>query len=123
MQIVDVLGDDSRDLACTIERSERAMSASGPGGSKCRLHGKPPPPGFVARLLVSYELVERDRPVARPQSARRAEIGNAAFGRDAGAGKGHDDGGRGDHLTEALDAALKIPGDHGRFIRTCWPKL
>src|SRR5579872_7313056 len=116
MQIVDVLGDHGRDLAGTIERGKRAVTASGPGGRKRRLHGKAPPPRFIARLLACDELVERDRPVARPQSARRAEIGNAAFGRDAGAGEGNDDGRRGDHLAEALNAALKILGDHGLAI-------
>ena len=107
MQIVDVLGDDGRDLAGAIERGERAVAASGPGGRECRLHGKAPPPGFVARVLACHELVERDRPVAGPQSARRAEVGNAAFGRDAGAGERNDDGRRGDHLAEPFHAALQ----------------
>src|SRR5262249_56593006 len=44
-------------------------------------------PGFEPCFLRSEIGAELDRFVTGPKAARRAEIGNAAFGRDAGAGK------------------------------------
>src|SRR4051794_39592731 len=84
------------------------MAAAGSGRRKDLLHREAPAPGFVARLLAGDELVEWDRAVARPNSARRAEVGDAALGRDAGAGERHDPFGFGDHVAETLDAAAKI---------------
>ena len=80
MQIVDILGDDGGDLAGLVERGERAMTASRLRRGKSRLHRKAPPPCLVPGVRTGDEFIERDRPVAGPQAARRAEIGNAAFG-------------------------------------------
>src|SRR6185437_16876749 len=62
------------------------------------------------------EFIERDRAVAGPQSARRSEIRNAAFGRYAGTGERHDRGRRGDHVAELFKAGAEIRCDHGRTI-------
>src|SRR5579863_9451576 len=102
MQIVNVLGDDGGNLAGAVERGERAMAAPWLGRGESRLHGEAPPPGFVARIFADDEFIKGDRPVAGPQPARRAEVGNTALGRDTGAGKGNDDGCLGDHVAELL---------------------
>src|ERR1700738_2471920 len=86
MQIVDVLGDHGGDLAGPVERSQCAVAAPWLRRGEYRLHRKAPPPCLVAGVLAGNEFIERDRAVAGPQSARRAEIGNAAFCRDAGTG-------------------------------------
>src|SRR5438270_532731 len=65
----------------------RQMAAAGPRGGEVLLHGKAPPPRLVARVLARDELIERDRLVRRPNPARRTEIRDAAFGRDAGSGE------------------------------------
>ena len=108
MQIVDVLGDDGRNLAGLVERGQRAVTAPGPRRGEGRLHRKTPPPCLVPRIGTGDEFIERDRTVAGPQSAGRTKIGNAAFGRNAGAGKGNDGGGLGDHVAELFHAAAKI---------------
>ena len=90
MQIVDVLRHHRRHLAGAIEASQRPMAAPRLGLAELVAHGEAAPPGFVARFLAGQELVERDRPVLGPNPARRAEIGDAAFGRDAGAGERQD---------------------------------
>src|ERR1700731_1478386 len=84
MQIVDVLGDDGGNLAGAVEARPPPVSPPRPGIAELVGHGKTPPPGFVARLLAGQELVERDRLVLGPKAARRAEIGDAAFGGNAG---------------------------------------
>src|SRR5260370_17608573 len=78
MQIVDVLGDDGRNLAGLVERGERAVAASRPRRGECRLHRKAPPPRLISRVLAGDEFIEVDRTLAGPQSARRPEIGNTA---------------------------------------------
>ena len=109
MQIVDVLGDDRGDLAGLVERGQRPVPAAGLRRGKGRLHRKAPPPGFVPRLGTCDEFVERDRAIAGPQPARRAEVGNTAFGRNAGAGEGNDTGCLGDHVAEALRRRCEDP--------------
>jgi hypothetical protein len=69
VQIVDVLGDDGGNFAGPVQRGERAVTASGLGCGKCRLHRKSPPPGFRPRIGAGDEFIERDRAVAGPQSA------------------------------------------------------
>ena len=108
MQVVDVLGHDGGNLARLIKRRQRAMTAARLGRGEGRLHRKPPPPCFVAGVLAGDEFVVGDRPVAGPQSAGRAEIGNAGFGGDTGAGKGNNDFRLGDHVAELFHAAAKI---------------
>ena len=118
MQVVDVLGDYGGNLARPVERGQGTVTAAGFGRRKSRLHRKAPPPGFVAGILAGDEFIERDRPVAAPQPARRTEVGNAAFGRNAGAGEGNDAGGFGDHVAELFHAAAKIRCDHGLTSET-----
>src|SRR6202166_2306715 len=84
MQVVDVLGDDGGNLAGAIEARQRPVSPPRPGIAELVGHGEAAPPGFVARLLARQELVEWDRLVLGPKAARRAEIRDAAFGRNAG---------------------------------------
>jgi len=47
------------------------------------------PPRLQPRLLRGEEVAELDRLVPRPEAAGRAEIRDAAFGRDARTGKDH----------------------------------
>src|SRR3989442_7021550 len=91
MQVVDVLRDHGRRLAGAVETGERKVPATGLGGEKLRVHGKAPPPSFVAHRLAREELVERDRPILRPEPAAGTEIGNAALGGNAGSGERGDD--------------------------------
>jgi len=108
MQVVDVLGHDGGNFARFVERRQRAMTSARPGRGKGRLHGKTAPPCFVAGVLAGDEFIVGDRPVAGPQSAGRAEIGNAGFGGDAGAGERNNDFRLGDHVAELFHAAAKI---------------
>src|SRR5205085_9465818 len=68
MQIVDILGDDGRNLAGPVQRSQRAMTASRPRLRKHRLHGETPPPRLCPGIRTGHEFVERDRAVTGPQS-------------------------------------------------------
>ena len=52
MQIVDVLRDQRRTLAGTIETRQGAMPAAGLRARETLLHGEAPPPGFVPHLLA-----------------------------------------------------------------------
>ena len=87
VQIVDVLRHHRRRLAGPVEAGERPMAAARPGAAEAVLHGETPPPRLVAHVAARQEVVERDRPVPGPEAARRAEIGDTALGRDAGAGE------------------------------------
>ena len=58
------------------------------------------------------EFIERNRCVLGPDPARRAEIGNAAFGRDAGARERNDNLGRLHHLAQARRRSVKVAHDH-----------
>src|SRR6185503_10615157 len=122
VQVVDILRHQSRHLAGAVEARQRAMAAAGPGGGKARLHGEAPPPGLVAHLPAAKEVVELDRPVFAPQPAGRAEIRDAAFGRDAGAGERHDPARGGDQLAQAVDGAVEIGGDHRYNVRRAVPR-
>ena len=53
MQVVDILRDHRRNLACAIEARERAMPTAWLGIAELIAHGKAPAPGFVARLLAA----------------------------------------------------------------------
>src|SRR5205085_6837343 len=117
VQIVDVLGDDRRRLAGPVERGERTVPPPRLGRGKGRFHGKASPPGLVAGLLAHDELVEIDRAIFGPDAAGRAEVGDAAFRRDAGAGEGHDGGGFRDQFAEPLHAAAQILGNHWAVLK------
>src|SRR4051812_24453356 len=98
VQIVDILRDDGRDLARLIERRQRPVPAARPRRGKGGLDRKAAAPCLVAGFLTGDEFLVTDRPVAGPYAAWRAEVGNPAFGRDAGAGEWNDKLCGGDHL-------------------------
>src|SRR4029077_5106388 len=91
MQVVDILGDDGGHLTGAVKARQRPVSAARPGIAELVGPGEAAAPGFVARLLARQELVEWDRLVLGPQPPGRAEIGNAAFGRNTGPGKWDND--------------------------------
>ena len=91
VQIVDVLRHHAGRLAGPVERSQRTVPAPRLCAAELILHGEAPPPGLVAHLLAGQEIGELDRPHLGPDAAGRAEIRDAAFGRDAGPGERHDD--------------------------------
>ena len=88
MEVVDILGDDRTHLAGAIKASESEMPAAGLCLRELLLHGKAPAPSLVTHLLARQKLVERDRPVLRPQSARGTKVWNSALGRNPRAGEG-----------------------------------
>ncbi len=89
MQPVDVLGDDRADFAAANQFGDRTMTAVGGSAAKNLLHRKAAPPGFAPRLFRGEKIGKIDRRHAGPDAARAAEIGNAGFSADAGAGKDH----------------------------------
>src|ERR1700688_4767198 len=112
MQVVDVLGDDGGTLAGTIEARQRPVSPPRPGIAELVGHGKAAPPGFVARLLARQELVERDRLVLGPKAPRRTEIGDTAFGRNAGPGEWDNGPSLVDQVLEVGLGGVEIGRDH-----------
>ena len=90
VQVVDILRDHRRHLAEAIKAGERAMATARLGMTELVAHGEAAPPRLVPRLLAGKKVVEHDRPVLGPDPARRTKIGNAALGRDPGAGEGQD---------------------------------
>src|ERR1700758_3513134 len=118
MQVIDVLRDHGRRLAGAVETGERKVPATGPGGGKLCVHGKAPPPSFVAHRLAREELVERDRPILRPEPTGGAEIGNAALGGNAGSGERGDDACALHQLLQFVDSSLQVRRDHVCFIRS-----
>src|SRR5947208_4298637 len=95
MQIVDVLGDDGGNLSRSVERGQRAVAASRLGCGECRFHREAPPPCLLPDLRTGDKFIEWNRTVAGPQSAGRAEIGNAAFSRNPRAREWNNGGGLG----------------------------
>src|SRR5205085_9768469 len=59
------------------------------------------------------EIRKVDRTHLGPDAARGTKVRDAAFGRDAGAGKRHDDAGTLHQLAQAIDGGRNIGGDHG----------
>src|SRR5262249_9928017 len=85
--VVDVLGDHMADLARMIELGDDLVAAPWHSMRHRIVDHEIAAPGFEPCFLRSEIGAELDRFVTGPKAARRAEIGNAAFGRDAGAGK------------------------------------
>ena len=88
MQIVDVLRDYRRRV---VPRADERASARWPrpgGRLELVLRGRTCGARLRCVRPAGEEVVERDRPVLGPEAAGRAEVGNAAFGGDAGAGEG-----------------------------------
>ncbi len=66
MQIVDVLGNDGRNLAGPVERGQRAVATSRLCRGECRFHREAPPPCLVPGVRTGDKLVEWNRTVAGP---------------------------------------------------------
>src|ERR1700722_5180390 len=112
MQVVDVLGDDGRNLAGAIKARQRPVSPPRPGIAELVGHGEAAPPGFVARLLAGQELVERHRLVLGPKATRRTEVGDAAFGGNAGPGEWDNDPSLVDQVRQLGLGGIEIGCDH-----------
>ena len=76
------------------------------------LHCEAAAPSLVAHLLTGDEEIEGYWLGLRPQTAGGTEIGDAAFSRDAGSGKGQDDSGLVHEFAKAANSGLKIGRDH-----------
>src|SRR5215831_8497052 len=112
MQIVDVLCDERRTFSGSVETCQSAMSPARLRLREILLHGKPSPPGFVPHILACYKSIERYLFVLCPNAPRRPEIGDPALGGNTCPGKGDDDRGIFDQLSQTLDRSGKIGGDH-----------
>src|SRR5437868_8582917 len=66
MQIVDVLGDDARNLAGPVERGQRTVAASRLCCGDCRFHRDAAPPCLVPGVRTGNKFVECNRTVAGP---------------------------------------------------------
>src|ERR1700730_18330044 len=102
MQVVNVLGHNSSDLAGAIKARQREVPATRLGVAKLILHGKSSAPSLIAEILTGQEIAKRDRLIASPQTTRRAEIGDARLGGNAGPGKREDHFGISNQLTQTL---------------------
>jgi hypothetical protein len=89
MQIVDVLRDQPGHFPRLVERGEREMAPAGRRLGEIFFHGETPLPRLIAHLLTGDEIVEINRLIFGPDAARGTEIRDPAFGRDSGAGEGH----------------------------------
>src|SRR5262249_21876582 len=105
-------GDHARNLASTIEARQGQVSAAGLRAAELLLHREPPPPGFAAHLRAGEEVAEVDRPHLGPDPIRRTKVGNAALGRNPGAGERNDRARPLEQLGQAVDRGLKIGRNH-----------
>src|SRR5271168_1193980 len=92
VQIVNILRDHMSDLAGVDQGRNSKMTVIRFGTDPAGRPGKGALPSLAPRVLVVHECVEVDRFHPAPDAARAAEIWNAGFSRDAGAGE--DDGSR-----------------------------
>ena len=83
------------------------MAAARPRGGEILLHGEAAAPGLVAHLLAGEEILELDRPGLGPQPARRAEVRNAALGRNSGAGERRDRARSVDQFLQLVDGGRR----------------
>ena len=117
VQIVDVLRDHRRRLAGPIEAGERQMAARPAALSKTA----PPWRTAAARTSsrISWLAMNSSNGIGwylGPEAAGRAEIRNAAFGGDAGAGERHDRARACDQVAQALSAVSRSGAN-----RAIWP--
>src|SRR6188768_497450 len=112
MKIVNVLRDQPRHLARTIETRDRPMAAAGLCPAELVLHSEAPAPGLVPHLLIRHKSVEGDRLVLRPYPAGRTKVGDTALRRDPRPGEWDDLVGLLDQIAEARDCRWKIRCDH-----------
>src|SRR5258706_488540 len=111
MQTIDVLGDQSDQLFLDAERLDEIMADVGLGIFVLFPAVEATLPGFDARGFTAHVLLKGHRPVARPDSARTAEIRYPRLGADAGAGE--DD----DLIALANSGGKFIKLDHGHLIK------
>ena len=103
VQSVDVLRDDAADAAGRFPMGKHAVAGVGLGRAELAVHLGFLPPVFVPGVGAFEELVEKDRAIPGPHAARRAEVGDAALGADAGAGQDDGRSRRGQPMGDALD--------------------
>jgi hypothetical protein len=101
MKVIDILGYHMRELAHQGKPRNRLMSAAGLGIAERVADDEIAPPGFHPPFLGSEVVGKLDRLEPCPEAAWRAEIGNAAFRRDARTGKR-------DYARRALDHAGEL---------------
>src|SRR5258708_2980377 len=82
------------------QRMDRTVAGIGLGRLEKLLHLEAATPGLAPRLLRGEKLIEIDRRHLGPNAAGAAEIGDAAFGADAGAGEDDDTLRLGEHPLE-----------------------
>ena len=114
VQPVDVLGDDRGRLAAADQFGAGAMAAIGGGLAEHVLHGEAAAPGLPARLVRAHEVPKIDRRHFGPDATWAAEIGDAGFGADAGAGEQHDPVGGVDQAGEFFQVVVHVGFSRGR---------
>jgi hypothetical protein len=90
MKPIDILGDDRRHSPRRDKGREANVSQVRTCASIEIVHGEFPPPRLPACVRAMQEKLERDRLVAHPGAVWRAEVGDAALGRDPGPRKARD---------------------------------
>src|SRR5262245_39987490 len=118
MQIINVLRDHRRSLSEPVKCGKREMPASRFCQRKLLVHCKAPAPGFVSHFAAGDKLIEWNRPVFRPDSARRTEVRNATLGGNSGAGEWSNRPSAFEEPLERVDGSLQILRDH-----VCWSLL
>src|SRR5262249_43996696 len=122
MKIVNVLRDQARHLARTIETRDRSMTAAGLCTTELIFHGETPAPGFVPHLLVRHKRVEGDLLHLRPNPAGRTKIWNSALGGNPRPGEGHDRRGFFDQIAKIANCRWKIGCNH-RYSEYRFPSV
>ena len=89
VQPVNVLGDDVGDVAQLHQPRHRPVAWTGFCLGDGLADHQEAPPCLEAGVFGGQKRTVFDGLVARPEAAGRAEVGNAAFGGDAGAGEHH----------------------------------
>jgi hypothetical protein len=89
MQAVDILSDDASEPARRFPIGKDAVTRVGSGVGEIEVGDAFLPPVFLPRARAPQKIVEIYRAGLRPDSLRRAEIGNAALGADPRSGECH----------------------------------
>src|ERR1700738_3614581 len=112
MKVVDVLRDYGGGFPRAIKACQRKMTTAWLRGGKLRVHCEAPSPRFVAHFPARKKVLERNRLVLGPEPTRRAKIGNAALGGNAGTGERRDHPCRFDQPNELVNGTLQVLRDH-----------
>src|SRR5262249_49750460 len=116
MEVVNVLRDQARHFARTIESRDSSMTATRLRPAKLIFHGEAPAPGLIPHLLIRHKCVERDHLVLRPDPAGRAKSRNSALDGNACAGERDDCPGTLDQVAESGDCRWKIGCNHSYIV-------